>query len=117
AQVQRCRACSTQSVRLQRELVIEVNVGVKVPLLARKACPEQALAKGIDLRDVNELPVQCGAAAAFGGKKLVAGWIEDHARNDFVVTSQSDRHTENGEAMSEVGGAVERIDIPDVLAR
>ena len=65
--------------------------------------------------DAQAAVVHEGAAAAFGGVKLVHGRIVDDAGDQLALALQRDRDGEYRDAVQEIGGAVERVDDPAVL--
>ena len=87
-----------------------------MPLLAGKPRAEQTLAETGGARYANLFAVKSRATTPLGSKQFVAGGIEDDARDHFIITCQSERHAEHREAMSEVRGAIKRIDVPNELA-
>jgi hypothetical protein len=66
---------------------------------------------------VNAPVVQISARAAFGGEELVLHGVEHHAGNNLFAARERKRDVEDGEAVGEVGGAIQRIDKPGVLGR
>src|ERR1700722_3264453 len=68
AQVERGRTGAANSVRAQRDLVVEVNVGILVAFVAGKSGRDQALFQLRGLRDADGLPVQVRAFSLLRGK-------------------------------------------------
>ena len=64
--------------------------------------------------DADAAVVVIGALPLFGDENVVGGGIVDHARDHLAFALQPDRDGEDRQAMQEIGGAVERIDVPDV---
>jgi len=62
------------------------------------------------------LLVQVGAGALGGGEQVVADRVVDDGLRDHAALLQRDRDAVVGVAVQEIGGAVDRIDDPDVLA-
>ena len=60
--------------------------------------------------------VEPGAAALFGGVELVHHRVVDHRGDDLAVALERDGDRKERDRVEEVGGAVERIDDPAVLA-
>ena len=60
------------------------------------------------------LVVDEGALALFGEEEIVVGRIIDDGGDDGALALQRDRHRKVRHPVQEVGGAVERIDDPDV---
>src|SRR5690606_36953467 len=56
--------------------------------------------------------VQKGAATAAGGKELVARWIVHDRLRDLPVLGERNGYRIDGQAMNEVGGAVQGINDP-----
>jgi hypothetical protein len=95
----------------ERELLIEVDVGVSVPLVAGKAGCQQRLLQLRDLRYMEAAAVQVCAASFFRDEKFIVQWLVDDARNQFAILIraqprpsilQSQRDAEKGEAMYSV---------------
>src|SRR3989344_1653883 len=59
--------------------------------------------------------VELGAAAARGGVQFVFERVEHHRLFQPAFVLQADRHCKLGVAMEKVGGAVERVDDPEVI--
>ncbi len=56
AQIERSRARPAHSVRVQRDLVIEVNIRILVPLVTRETRGQEAFLERSGFRDVNRFP-------------------------------------------------------------
>src|SRR5262245_49620580 len=67
-EVKRRRTSPSHAVRSQRQLMIEVDVGILVALVAGEPCRDQALRKLRRFRDFNLLSVQECALAEFSSK-------------------------------------------------
>ena len=67
--------------------------------------------------DANAAVVQVGAAAALGGEQFLPDGVVDDAGDQLAGALQAQRDVEHGEAVGEIGGAVQRVDIPAVLGR
>ena len=63
-------------------------------------------------RDAHAAVVQERAAATAGGEQFVARRVIDDRLRDLAALGQRDRHGVVGQAVDEVGGAVQRIDDP-----
>ena len=100
----------------QRDLVIEIDVGVLVALVAGETGGHQALLELADRRHASSPAIQERPASLFRRKHLIAGGIKDHARNPltFVLKRQGD--TEYWITMSKIRCAIQRINIPAEVA-
>src|SRR3712207_3272920 len=65
-------------------------------------------------RDPDAPVVEEGALALLGDEHFVLGGIVDHPRDDLALPLETDRDAELRQAVQEVGGAVEGIDVPAV---
>src|SRR2546429_8099248 len=116
AQVKCSRSGAPHSMRAQSDLMIEENIRILVPLMARETGGHQALRQIVCFGSMNALLVQIRATSFFGGKKFVASGIVDHSRNHLPLVRQRHRDAEHRKAMREIRGSIERIDIPAILA-
>ncbi len=80
----------------------------------RQPAGDHAVAEIAPAGDAQALVVEEGALAAFGDVELIIGRIIDQAGDHRALALQADRYRELRDAVQEVGGAVERIDDPDV---
>src|SRR5690242_14958666 len=96
--------------------MIEINVWILVPLMAGKARCHQGFRQIRDLRNLNSLLVQEGAATPFGGEQLVARRIKDYAGDSLVLMLQRHGNAENGKAVGKVSGAVQGVNVPAIIA-
>ncbi len=62
------------------------------------------------------LAVELCAVAARGGEELLAHGVVDDGVLEPAAVLDRDRYRERREAVQEIGGAVQRIDDPNVLA-
>ena len=115
AEIERSRAGAAHTVRAQRDLVIEVNVRILVAFVAGKPSCNQRFLKARRGRDVDGFSVQARAAAFLRGKQFVAGRIVNHARYALTFVFDRQRHAEHRVAVREIGGAIERVDVPLVV--
>jgi hypothetical protein len=97
-------------VRHDGQVLLEVVAGAE-----RKAGGHQALAQLGALGDADAPVVHVGAAALGGGEEVVAARVVDDRLLDLAAHRQRDGHAVDREAVDEIGGAVERIDDPDVV--
>src|SRR5579862_1239419 len=121
AQIQRRRSCASDTVAAQRELVIEINVWILVALLAREAGRDQAFrqrwsCRDVERRDLERAGVQTRTAAEFGAEHFVARRIINHSGDPLALALNRQRYAKYGIAMCEISGAVERIDVPLIVA-
>lgn len=108
-------AIAADTVGTEREIVVVVNVGTGLAFVngeagAKKACRERRNFGNGDL-----LSVQSGTFAASGSEKFFVNWVVDDTSDDFVAVRECDRDAEARIAMSEICGAVERIDVPAIF--
>src|SRR5437667_12381581 len=96
--------------------MIEENIRILVPLMARETGGHQALRQIVGFGNMNALLVQIRATSLFGDKKFVASGIVDHSCDHLPLVLQRHRDTEHRKAVREIGGSVERIDVPAILA-
>ena len=80
-----------------------------------KPVPIRASAILSRLVDADALFIQVGAGALGGGEQVVAGRVVDDGLRDLAALLQRDRYAILRKAVDEIGGAVERIDDPDVF--
>src|SRR5256886_7089366 len=116
AQIKCSRSGAPHSMRTQSDLMIEKNIRILMPLMARETGRDQALRQIVDFGNMNALLVQIRATSFFGGKKFVASGIVDHSCDHLPLVLQRHRDTEHRKAVREIRGSVERIDIPAILA-
>ncbi len=67
------------------------------------------------LADADAPAVELRAVAARGGEEFLPHRVVDDGVLEPAAVLDGDRHGEGGEAVQEIGGAVERIDDPDEL--
>src|SRR5262245_10291274 len=116
AEIQRGGTGAAHAMRAQRELVIEVDVGVLVPFVAWEAGGNQTFGQARGLRDVNCSAVQPRTSAHGGGEHLLAAGIVDHASYALALVIQRQGNAKHRIAVREVGGAVERVNVPAEIA-
>ncbi|HLZ13580.1 MAG TPA: hypothetical protein VKP58_13420 [Candidatus Acidoferrum sp.] len=103
------------AVGTKREIVIIMNVGAGLALVHGKAGAKKACGKRGNFRDGDSFSVEGGAFAAGGGKEFFVDGIVNDAGEDFVLPSESDGDAEARIAVGEIGGAVERVDVPAIF--
>src|ERR1700733_2335521 len=106
--------------------MIEVDIRILVPLPAGKAGSQKAFLQRSRFRNMDGLTVELRAPSLLRGKQLVSRGIVNGCGDalafvvePLVVQSnvfQSNRHAENRKSVREVRRAVERINIPAILA-
>src|SRR5258708_1555291 len=109
-QVQRRRSGPANAMRMQRDLMIKVNVRILVPLVAGKSRSQQGFLQLRNLRHVNRLAVELRTFADLGSEQLVARGIVHHSRNTLPLTTlfPSHRPPEPQLSMRQVGGSLHR---------
>ncbi len=80
----------------------------------RQAAGDHRLVELLARGDAHALVVEVRALALLGEEQVVIGRIVDEARDQLAFALKPDRHGEMRNAVQEVGGAVERIDDPDI---
>jgi hypothetical protein len=116
AQIQRGRPGPPHPVGAQGELVIEINIGVLVPLMTGETGSHQALSQFRRHRHVNCCVVQPRAATELSGEHLVASWIVNHSRDPLPMAFHGQRNAKHWKAVRKIRCAIQRIDIPLVFA-
>ena len=115
SEIDRRRAGAPHAVRKHGELIVEMHVYVLMPLARREARGRQRIFDPRRAGDMNARAVQERAGARFRAEHFIAGGIDDHAADQFARALQRESDVEHRESVSEVGGAVQRIDIPAIL--
>lgn len=77
--------------------------------------PSRAPSRLLQYADAQAATVEGGAATAAGGEFFLAYRVEDHGVLQAALVLAGDAHGEVRYAMDEVGGAVQRIDHPEVI--
>jgi len=108
-------AIAADTVGTEREIVVVVNVGAGLALVNGKASTKEAGSKRRNFGNGDLLSVQSGAFAAGSGEKLFVYWVVNDTGDDVVAVRECDRDAEAGIAMSEICGAVERVDVPAIF--
>ena len=111
-QVDRRRPGAADAVRRHGHLVIEVDVHVVMTLAAGEAGGGEAIGEARRLRHVNAAVVQPCSRSALGREHFSMERVIDHARDQLARALQAERDVEHGKCVREVGGAVQRIDVP-----
>src|SRR5664279_5149572 len=84
-QVERRRSSAPHTMRAQRDLVIKVDVGILVPLVAGKASAEDRFRQLRRFGNVDWLTVQRGIPSAFCREHLVACRVIEYASLDLLI--------------------------------
>ena len=101
---------------MQRDLVIEKDVRILVPLVAGKPRSQQRLRQIRDFGNMDALSIQISSASPFGGKQFVARGIVNHASHHSSLMFEPQRYTKYRKAMREIGGSIQRVHIPAIVA-
>src|SRR5688500_1454071 len=104
-------------MRRHRHLMIEVHVDVEVTLAAGESGGDQAVLQPLARRYVYAPVVQVRASPSLGGEHLLPRRIEDDSGQHLARALYRQRDVEDGKAVSEVGGAVQRVDEPAIFGR
>lgn len=105
-------ASAADTVGEHGHLVEEVDIDVLVAACRGEAGGKEAFFEAGGAGDADRAVVEVSAGAAFGGKHLLAEGVEDDAGDEFAGVFQGEGDIEHGEAVGEVGGAVEGVDVP-----
>src|SRR5579862_5522711 len=70
-EIERRRSGATHAMRSERQLMIKEDVGILVPLVARKSSRDEALREPVGLRNFDFFAVQERAPSEFGVKKFI----------------------------------------------
>ena len=111
-EIERGGAIAAHSVRALGEVTIVLKIGAGFTIANGKAGAEETRRESGVFGDVHFFAVERGAIAASGGEELVGDGIEDDSSDNSVALGERDGNAEARIAVSEVGGAVERIDVP-----
>jgi len=111
-EVQRSGAIAAHAVRVLGEVAVVLKVRAGLAVAYRKAGAEQAGRERGVLGDVDFSAVKDGAMAARGGEKLVVKRIEDRSGENRIALGERNRDAEARISVREIGGAVERVDVP-----
>src|SRR4051812_47548692 len=103
---------ASNAVRAQRKIPVVMNVWTGDALMRGKSSAQQACCEFVDFGDLKRFAVECGALGASGAKQFVVIRIVDDAGDQRVALRQAHRDAEAWIAVSKIGGAVERIDVP-----
>src|SRR5258708_28556657 len=101
--------------------MVEINVRILMPLVAGKAGGHEAFVQLRYLRNTDSVAVELRASSLLRGKQFVARGIIDNPGNANALcvgrsALGSHGHTEHRKSMREVRGAIERIDVPAIVA-
>ena len=107
-------AIAADSVRVHGEVAVVAQVGAAFAVVNREAGAQQAGGKRFDFGDVNFVSVERGAFAASRGEEFIGDGIVDYGGDQRALLRKSEGNAETRIAVGEIGGAVERIDVPAV---
>src|SRR5713226_326783 len=110
--VQRGGAIAAHSVRVLGEVAVVLKIWAGLAVAHGKAGAQQACREGGIFGNLDFLAVEGGAFAARGGEKFLVKRIEDHGGEKRIPPGERDRDAEARISVREIGGAVERIDVP-----
>src|SRR5260370_22851341 len=113
--IERGGAIAAHPVGALREVTVVLKIRAGFAVAHRKTGAEQTGGKCCDSGDVDFFAVESGAFSARGAEKLFVERIEDDGGEKRVSLCERDGNAEAGVAVREVGGAVERIDVPAKL--
>ena len=115
-QVQRGSAGAAQARALLHDVLEDAQVGVHVLHIGiGEAGGDQAVGHFFAFADADALVVEVGAATAGGGEQVVFGRVVDNCLSQHAIMLQADGNGILRNAMQEIGGAIQRIDDPDVF--
>src|SRR3569623_1591439 len=116
-EVERRRSGPADAGRLRQQRLEHAEKGDDVRLVfERKTGAEQTALEAAGLAPTDAPPFQLRAAAAGGGEQFGAERIVDHRHFAAALVAQCDRHRKLRKAVQEIGGAVEWVDHPGILA-
>src|SRR6266571_5322950 len=100
----------------QRDLVIEVDVGVLMPFVAGESGGHQAFFQPSNCGNMDRVPVEKRSAALFRREHFIARRIIDNAGDSPALVFQRNGNAKYGIAMGKVRGAVKRVNVPAKIA-
>ena len=110
--IKRRGTVAADAVGTHGEIAIVMQVATALAVLYRKACAQEADGESGIVGNADFLAVERGAFTTCGGEKFVGDGIVNDANEERVALREADRDAKTRIAMSEIGGAVERIDVP-----
>ena len=84
------------------------------PPIVRESGSNEGVLEVVRRRDRDRLAVHAGAAAALCDERFVPEGIVHDREDQILATAERQRHGEVRIRVREVGGAVERVEVPDV---
>ena len=115
-QIQRGRAGAAHASGALHDFAQHQHVLLEVVATAEgEAGGDQAVTQLSALGDADAALVQIGTTALGRSEQVVAAGVIDHGVLDLALVGQSDAHAVHGKAVDEVGGAVQRVDDPDMV--
>src|SRR5579862_1061496 len=108
---------AAHTMRKHRELIVEMHVHVLMPLAGGEAGGGERILDPFRAGDVNAAVIKKRTRARFGAEYFVACRIDNYAADQLTRALQCECHVEHRKSVREVGGAVERIDVPAIFGR
>src|SRR4029077_2512631 len=105
---------SSHTVRTHGEIAVVPEVGAGGALVRGEAGTEQACRKRGDFRGGDFVAVEGGPLTASRREKFFVDGVVNHGGEKGVMLRESQGDAEAGIAVSEIGGAIEGIDVPTV---
>src|SRR5437660_11641444 len=93
-----------------------MDVRVLMPLVAGKASGNQALFDAAHSRNMTGAAVQERSASLFRREHLIPAGIVNNAGDSLALVFQRNRDAKYRVTVSEVGGAIQRVNIPAEVA-
>src|SRR3989338_3199726 len=101
---------------MQKQVTQRVDPGFEMFVRAeREAGAQEGAVEVQRATDADAPVVKLGAAAARGGVQFILERVEHHCLLEPALVLQTDGYRKLGVAVKEVGGAVERVDDPEVI--
>src|SRR5260370_2494639 len=111
-EIERGGPITAHTVRALGKVAVVAKIGAGLAIAHRKPGAQQTGRERGIWGNVDFLAVERGAFAARGGEKFVVKRIEDRGGEQRIPLGKSDRDAKAGISMSEVRGAVKRINVP-----
>src|ERR1700681_4251354 len=99
-------------MRAHGEIAVVPEIGAVGALVRGEAGTKQAGGKRGNFRGSDFIAIEGGALAASGCEEFLVDRVVNHRGDKRIMLRQSQRNAEAGIAVREIGGAVERIDVP-----
>src|SRR5882724_3451177 len=114
-EVEGSRAIAADTVGTEREVVVVVNVGTGLAFVNGKAGAKKAGSERRNFGNGDFISVQSGAIATGSSEEFFVNWVINDTSDHFVAVGESDRDAETGIAVGEIGGSVERVNVPAIF--